>query len=93
MADPDVLDRDDEALGALAAKEFAEVMDAKADVLNVTRLPRGFPAYDDSWDALDDLTLPPGIEMATNYTARMGIPSRVREAGELAGRLSVEAGQ
>jgi len=93
MADPDVLDRDDEALGGLAAEEFAEVMDAKADVLNVTRLPRGFPAYDDSWDALDDLVLQPGIELATNYTARMGIPSRVREAGELAERLAREAGQ
>ena len=93
MTDPEVLERDDEELGDLAATEFSEVMDERADVLNVTRLPRGFPAYDDSWDGLGDLSLPPGIRLATNYTARMGIPSRVREAEELAESLAAEAGQ
>ena len=93
MTDHDVLERDDDDLGDLAASEFREVMDHRADVLNVTRLPRGFPAYDDSWDALEGLSLPPGVTLATNYTARMGVPSRVREAKELAESLSAEAGQ
>ena len=92
MTDPGILDKDDDALGELAAEEFRKVMDARADVLNVTRLPRGFPAYDDSWDGLDGLSLPSGVSLATNYTARMGIPSRVREARELADLLATEAG-
>jgi len=32
-----------------------------------------------------------GIELATNYTARMGIPSRVREAREIATELGEKA--
>ena len=84
MTDPEVLDRGDVGLGALAASEFSAVMGASADVLDVTRLQRGFPAYDRSWDDLAGLSLPPGLDLATNYTARMGIPSRVREAAELA---------
>ena len=88
MTDPEVLERDDEALGDLAAAEFAEVMDEPADVLNVTRLERGFPAFDDSWDGLGDLGLPHDVTLATNYTARMGIPSRVREAEALAESLA-----
>jgi len=93
MTDPEVLDRGDVSLGALAASEFSAVMGSSADVLDVTRLQRGFPAYDRSWDDLAGLSLPPGIDLATNYTERMGIPSRVREAKELAESLSVEAGQ
>ena len=93
MTDPGVLERDDEELGDLAASEFSEVVGERADVLNVTRLPRGFPAYDESWDALDGLTLPSGVTLATNYTARMGVPSRVREAKELAESLAAESGQ
>ena len=92
MTDPEVLERDDAELGELAAAEFETVMDAPAEVVNVSRLERGFPAYDETWDALDELSLPPKCTLATNYTARMGIPSRVREARELAGRL-VDTGQ
>ena len=88
MTDPDVLAGDDDALGALAAAEFEAVMGEPAEVVNVTRLSPGFPAYDDSWDALDGLQLPPGVTLATNYTARMGIPSRVREARSLAASLA-----
>lgn len=88
MHDPDVLARDDDALGELAASEFTEVMDARADVLAVTRLDRGFPAYDETWDDIAALSLPPGVTLATNYTARMGVPSRVREARSLAATLA-----
>ena len=93
MVDPGVLERDDDALGELAAAEFETVMDDPAEVLDVTRLERGFPAYDDSWDAIEGIDLPAGLDLATNYTSRMGIPSRVREARELSERLAREAGQ
>jgi len=92
MTDAEVLDRGDVSLGALAASEFSAVMGESADVLGVTRLQRGFPAYDRSWDALAGLSLPPGLDLATNYTARMGIPSRVREAAELAESIAAVRG-
>jgi len=93
MTDPEVLDRGDVSLGALAASEFSAVMGSSADVLDVTRLQRGFPAYDRSWDDLAGLSLPAGIDLATNFTARMGIPSRVREAMELAASIAGTTGQ
>jgi oxygen-dependent protoporphyrinogen oxidase len=88
MRDPTVLDRDDREIGAIAAREFEVVTGAAAEVLDVWRLDRGFPAYDESWDALEALALPEGVSLATNYTARSGVPSRVREARELAETLA-----
>ncbi|MFB6169998.1 MAG: protoporphyrinogen oxidase [Haloarculaceae archaeon] len=87
MDDPEVLDRSDDDLGALAASEFETVMGADSEVLSVARLPGAFPAYDGTWAALDDLSLPENVHLATNYTARMGIPARVREASALAAQF------
>ncbi|MFB6353208.1 MAG: protoporphyrinogen oxidase [Halobacteriales archaeon] len=89
MPDPHLVERDPAELGDLAREEFEAVMDADAEVLNVTRLPRAMPAWDHTWSALDRVELPDGIHLATNYTGRVGIPSRVRTAAELAGRLGV----
>ncbi len=91
MRNPELVEESDETLGEIAATEFEHVMDAEADVLSVARLRRGFPAYDASWDALDEVRLPEGIHLATNYTARMGVPSRIREARRLAESLATRA--
>ncbi|WP_227376986.1 protoporphyrinogen oxidase [Haladaptatus halobius] len=91
MRNPELVEEDDETLGSIAATEFEKVMDAEADVLNVARLRRGFPAYDTSWDALDEVRMPEGVHLATNYTARMGVPSRIREARQLAESLANRA--
>ncbi|PSQ42644.1 protoporphyrinogen oxidase [Halobacteriales archaeon SW_7_68_16] len=91
MDRPELADAVPDRLGALAREEFRTVMGREASVIDVTRLPVGFPAYDGSWDALDDLTLPPGVHLATNYVARSGLPGRVRQARRLAERF-VEAG-
>ena len=88
MKNPELLEESDETLGDIAATEFADVMGTDAEVLSVRKLHRGFPAYDASWDALDEFETPDGIHLATNYTARMGVPSRIREAKALAGQLS-----
>ncbi len=88
MHDPEAIDRSDEELGETAVSEFRRVMGVDAEVLNVERMPRAFPAWDDSWDATERIDLPEGITLATNYTGRMGLPSRVREARRLAGELS-----
>jgi len=88
MDDPEMVDRADDELGGIASREFAEVMGADAEVIAVNRWERGFPAYDRSFDALDRVSLPDGVRLATNYTGRMGVPSRVREAARLAAELS-----
>ena len=88
MHDPDLLEEDDGALGDLAAREFEAVVGAPASVLDVTRLPAAMPAYDHSWSALDRVSLPAGVHLATNYTGRVGIPSRVAEAEALAATLA-----
>jgi len=87
MHDPDVVDRPDEKLGAVAGREFEAVTGAQADVLAVRKLPRALPAYDTSWAALDEVDLPDGVDLVTNYTGRVGVPSRVREARGLAAEI------
>jgi oxygen-dependent protoporphyrinogen oxidase len=88
MDHPEMVDRSEDELGRVAAQEFERVMDAPAEVLNVTPIPRAFPAWDESWAARDRVDFPDGVTLATNYTARMGVPSRVREAERLAGELA-----
>ena len=88
MHDPAVFKESDECIGEIATAEFESVTGAEADVLAVNRLRRGFPAYDASWDAIERIDLPEGVRLATNYTARMGVPSRIREAEQVAEELS-----
>jgi oxygen-dependent protoporphyrinogen oxidase len=90
MDEPELLEEDDETLGRIATEEFEDVMGEPAEVINITRLDRGFPAWDRSWAATDELEFPDGIRLATNYTARMGIPSRLREAKQLAETFAEE---
>jgi oxygen-dependent protoporphyrinogen oxidase len=88
MHEPDLLDADDATLAGIATDEFETVTGAPASVVEVARLDPGFPAWDESWWTLEDLELPRDLFLATNYTERMGIPSRVREARELAGQFA-----
>jgi oxygen-dependent protoporphyrinogen oxidase len=88
MHEPELIKRADDALGKIAREEFAAVMGAAAGVLAVNRWERGFPAYDRSFDALDRVSLPAGVHLATNYTGRVGVPSRIREARRLAGVIT-----
>jgi len=88
MENPGLVDRSERELGRVASQEFEAVMGAEADVLNVTRHPRGIPAYDGSWTAMADVNLPDGVTLASNYTGRMGVPARVREAKRLAERFA-----
>jgi oxygen-dependent protoporphyrinogen oxidase len=87
MDEPELVGRPDDELGAIAREEFEQVMGTEASVIDVAHLEQGFPAWDSTWWNLADLEVPSGITLATNYTARMGIPSRVREARQVATRL------
>lgn len=84
----DPVEWSDDRLAAVAVSEFEQVMDADAEVLGVHRLRRGMPAYDRSWEATERIDPPEGITFATNYTARAGIPGRLREAKRVAERLA-----
>ncbi|MEF8818012.1 MAG: protoporphyrinogen oxidase [Haloferacaceae archaeon] len=88
MHDPEILGRDDDRLADVARRELATALGSEVSVVGVERRDRWFPAYDQTWWALSDLSTPPGLHLATNYTARMGITSRVREAERLAERLA-----
>jgi oxygen-dependent protoporphyrinogen oxidase len=88
MHEPEIVAESDETLGDIAAREFEEAVGVPASVITVERLDPGFPAWDRSWWTLDDLDAPANVTLATNYTARMGIPSRVREAQEVAEELA-----
>ena len=88
MHEPELVDATDEHLGTIARREFEQAVGYPAEVIDVARLRPGYPAWDDSWWALEDIDLPPGLVLATNYTGRMGIPSRVREARDLAAEFA-----
>jgi len=88
MHEPSLVEASDDRLGNIAREEFETVMGCEPRVIDVARLDVGFPAWDHSWWGLEDVETPAGIDLATNYTARMGIPSRVREAREIAQRLA-----
>ena len=88
MHDPNVVDRSDEDLGAVACEEFETVTGAPAEFRAVRTLPRALPAYDSTWDALEDVQFPDDVDLATNYTARPGVPSRLRQARTLAEQVA-----
>jgi oxygen-dependent protoporphyrinogen oxidase len=88
MHEPSLVEESRDRLGQIAREEFETVMGCEASVIDVAHLDVGFPAWDHSWWALEEVATPAGIDLATNYTARMGIPSRVREAREIAERLA-----
>lgn len=90
MEDPAALQLDDDALGALAMRDFEAVTGYAADVLHVHRTR--IPSWDRSWEALDGLTLPFGVHLASGYTGRPGVPGRLAEAEELAETIAAEVG-
>lgn len=87
MHNPGIIQRTVDDIGSVAVAEFADVMDAEASVLNVTKLPAAFPAHDTTWKYRDHVSLPENIILETNYTARMGVPSRIRRAKQVANEI------
>jgi len=77
--------RADGWLAERAVREFERVTGCASRALLVSRTR--MPAWDRSWSALEELELPEGITLAAAYTARAGIPGRIAEARETAGRL------
>lgn len=84
MWDPGITDRGAEELGETARREFERTMSAQAEVLDVTVLERAIPAFDDSWHQLETVSLPDGLNLAANYTGRIGVTGRIRQAERVA---------
>lgn len=85
---PDVCEASDADLEAAAAGAFEQITGASATPIYVHRWDPGMPAYDRSWTALDDLEVPDGLHLCTNFTERAGLPGRIRHATRLADELS-----
>ncbi|MFB6202031.1 MAG: protoporphyrinogen oxidase [Halorhabdus sp.] len=82
--DPAFLDADDAVIGRRAAAEFETITGAEAEVLDVSVLRPGMPAYDRSWKALSELSVPDGIEICSAFTARAGLVGRITDGRETA---------
>jgi protoporphyrinogen/coproporphyrinogen III oxidase len=83
---PDVVDRPDHEIGALAVREFQRVTGAAAEVLSVER--ERMPAWDESWSATVGMELPRGIRIAANWESRPGMPGRLAQAKRIADELA-----
>jgi oxygen-dependent protoporphyrinogen oxidase len=85
---PRLVEWSDRRLETAAVSEFEEITGHSARALSVHRLELGMPAYDRSWSALDRVSMPEGVRLCTNYTARAGIPGRIREAKQVAEEIA-----
>ena len=80
--DPGLESEGDDVVRATAAREFEQIHGAPAEPLAVRWA--SLPAFDGSWDGLTDLVLPRGVEIASNYTGRLGISARIAQAEAVA---------
>jgi protoporphyrinogen/coproporphyrinogen III oxidase len=91
MADPGVVDRDDDRLMETAvaeAERWTRARVVRPLLVSRTRMP----AWDRSWRALRELELPPGVHLHANYVGRPGIIGRVREGARLSDFLLRQRG-
>lgn len=84
--DPEIRGWPDARIAETAVAEYEEIHGVPATPLLVSRA--ALPAYDASWDGMEDLTLPPRVHLAANYRSRLGIAGRIAEAETLAERIA-----
>lgn len=77
---PELIERDDKSLEELAAREFESITGTAAQPLHVARWTPGMPAYDKTWNGLDNVTFPKGVHVCATFAERAGIPGRLRDA-------------
>ncbi|MFP4589833.1 MAG: protoporphyrinogen/coproporphyrinogen oxidase, partial [Halobacteriales archaeon] len=90
MHDPAILERPDDEVAAVAARELETVLGVEARPLGVHRVEPGMPAYDRTFEALRGLTLPDGVHLVGNYTDRLGVPGRLRQGERVAAAIAGE---
>lgn len=85
---PGMEEATDDELGGLSAEEFGRITGAEATPVHVYRWKPGMPAYDMTWEALEDVDLPDGVHLCTNYVERAGITGRLAHARRVAERIA-----
>jgi len=85
---PEVLHQAADSLGQLAVAEFRLATGYDSRPLAVER--ERMPAWDRSWQALQGLSLPPGMHICANWESRPGLPGRLLQAKRLAALLAAE---
>lgn len=83
---PEVPRMDEAELAALARHEFRACTGYEADVLSVA--VERMPAWDVTWAAVEDVRLPEGLHVASNWRSRPGLPGRLAEAAAVADALT-----
>jgi len=84
---PGTQDATDETLGKVASEDFERLTGASAEPVHVHRWNPGMPAYDATWTATEDIDLPRGVHLCSNFVERPGIPGRIRHARRLAEKI------
>ncbi|TVR66521.1 MAG: protoporphyrinogen oxidase [Gemmatimonadales bacterium] len=84
--DPDLLKLDDGEIAQIARQEFREVTGLDTEPLNVSRMR--VPSWDRSWTVMEQLSLPDGVHLCSNYESRVGIPGRITRASLMARELA-----
>lgn len=87
---PKAVEDPDEQIAGTAVEEFRRVTGLEAEVLHVERTRMA--AWDRSRAALEEMTLPDGIELCASYESRAGIPGRLAEARRTAEELAARPG-
>jgi oxygen-dependent protoporphyrinogen oxidase len=85
MRNPQLVERDDAWIADRAREEFRAATRCDSRVLMVSRT--AVPAWDQSWDSLTGLSLPPSIDVCAAWASRPGIPGRLAQAKSLAATL------
>ncbi len=80
-----LVDREDPEIMEIARTDFETVTGVAATPLFVHRT--SMPAWDRSWRAMDDLTLPQGIQLCAAFSRRPGITGRMEDARRVASNL------
>lgn len=88
MHEPELVNHTDERLTAIALEELNTVLGVEASGVTVHRLKPGMPAYDVSWHHIGDVSTPAGLHLVGNYTDRVGIPGRLRQARRIANNIA-----
>jgi protoporphyrinogen/coproporphyrinogen III oxidase len=83
---PWIADESEERAAEIAVSEFRTATGYDADVLAVEK--ELMPAWDRSWAAIQDITVPDGLHIHANWESRPGIPGRLIMARRTAQKIA-----
>jgi len=85
MKNPDLVGMSDEMIASIATAEFQQVTGHEALSIKVSRTK--IPAWDTSWTGYEEIQLPEGLFVCSNFSGRPGIQGRIQEAQALSKKL------